>query len=117
MNTIVKAIATIENINAEFPVELNSEEVAILHLINDSGNKFGIALEMKVDSEGDAVLEIFKGNESDIDKMVKEGVSIDLVDGMNLIDIDTPFLFLNLKITCQYSYFVRILSANYIVRR
>lgn len=116
MNTIVKAIATVENVNVEFPVELSSEEVAILHLINDSGNKFGIAIEIEADSTGDAVLEIFKGNESDIDKMVKEGNSINLVNGINLIDIDTPFLFLNLKITCQYSYSVTILSANYIVR-
>lgn len=116
MNTIKKAIATVNDIDALYPIALSSEEVAILHLINDAGNKFGIAIEIESDSTGDAVLEIYKGNENDITKMVKEGNSIDLVNGMNLIDIDTPFLFLNLKITCQYSYSVTINSANYIVR-
>ena len=116
MNTIEKAIATVNDINALYPIALSSEDVSILHIVNDAGNKFGIAIEIESDSTGDAVLEIFKGNESDLTKMVKEGNSIDLVNGMNLIDIETPFLFLNLKITCQYSYSVIINSANYIVR-
>lgn len=116
MNTIVKAIATVDNLDAQFPIALSSEEVAVLHLTNDAGNKFGIAIEIEADSTGDAVLEIYKGNESDLTKMVKEEDSIDLVNGMNLIDIDSPFLFLKLKIKCQYSYSVTINSANYIVR-
>ena len=116
MNTIQKAIAIVDNLDVNYPIELSSEEIAYLHLVNDAGNKFGIALQIEADSTGDAVLEIYKGNENDITKMVKDGASIDLVNGTNLIDIDSPFLFLILKITCQYSYSVKIKSANYIVR-